>query len=103
MPLALAWTPLSSGELNLGGGEKSHHCIHTGISGMLVSFRVSLNYVFQFLDWVCGITYVMFVWLMAQNLKEVFSSYEHITLNDSEEVGGVASVPTQFGVSTSLT
>ena len=65
---------------------------------MLVSFRMSLNYVLGFLDWILGFTYVKFGWLTVQYLKEVSWYVKHSSLNDSEEVGKSLPFPLGLGI-----
>ena len=78
--------------------KKPHHCIHPDISGMLDSFRMYIKYVMPVVGRVSQvITFVKSLWLMAQNLKEVFSSYiVWRSLNDPED-GEVTLFPLRLG------
>ena len=92
-----------SGRAQLERVETPHHCIHPDISGVLGSLRMYIKHVIQVVGRVSVvITFVESLWLMAQNLKKVFSSYNMLTpLNDSED-GEVTLFPPSFGISALL-
>ena len=73
-----------TGEDQCGRVQKSHHCTYTYIRYVIhVAGRISEV-----------ITFVESLWLMAQSLKEVFSSFIMLTpLKDSEDEGVILFPP----------
>ena len=81
-----------TGEDQCGRVQKSHHCTYTHIRYVIhVAERISEV-----------ITFFKSLWLMAQNLKEVFSSYiVWRSLKDSED-GEITPFPPRLGSQLSL-